>query len=233
MLYSLGRNYRYEGDTDYFKNVRLLASSIGARDFDGLSVISEITVSTEIDSFADDSSTSRADELDDSFVGGLGGRFTRWLLGIQVPAAVESLAQELVMDSDLSVTLEEPYSGDTTLVSHRNHSRFIADLVDECKIAIEGITVETKANRLVARRWLSKRMVARGMRTHHIKTMLPLAVEMVFVLNEYEIIAHQLRYSKAVLDRKDLQATTYTPRHRPSIFNWFGAKRSVPVVADG
>jgi len=232
-LYSLRRNYTTAEDPDSFKNIKLFAPTIGIRDFDGLSNTSDVTVSTEIDSFVSDSSPLQADKPGTSFVGGLGERFTRWLLGIQVPPKVELLAQELVMDSDLSVNLEEPYSSDVTVVSRRNHTRYITDLVDECKISIEGITVETKANRLVARRWLSKRMVSRGMRTHHIKTMLPIAVEMVFVLNEYEIIAHQLRYSKAILDRRDLQATKYTPRHRPSFFNWFGAKRSVPVVADG
>jgi len=187
-----------------------------------------------LNSFPEESSTSDTDDPGFFLLRNIGTRIRRWLLGNQVPEAVEQLAQELVEDSDLSVSLEESYSIDTPLGAiSRQHKRFISELVDECKIAIEGISIETKANRLVARRWLSKRMIEHGMRVSHIKVMLPLALEMVFVLNKYEIIAHQLRDSKAVLDRKALATTVYTPRHRPNVLNWLGAPRSKPGIADG
>lgn len=163
---------------------------------------------------------------------GLGQRLKRWLFGTQVPHSVEQLANELVEDSDTAMHLAYTHDSDV-LPTPRQRMRFITDLVDECKIAIEGVGVESEANRLVARRYLSKKMVARGMRPQHIKTMLPIAVEMVFVPNEFEVIAHQLRYSKALLDRKDLAGVKYTPRYQPSIFNWFGAKRPVPVAVQG
>lgn len=190
---------------------------------------------SDLNSFMDAPSTSSSDDPGFFLLGNIGARIRRWLLGNQVPELVEQLAQELVEDSDLSVSLEDSSLDDVPKRGgySRYHKRFLSEVVDECKIAIEGISVETQANRLVARRWLSKRMVAQGMRPSHIKVILPLAVEMVFVLNEYEIIAHQLRSTKAILDRKALATTVYTPRHRPNVFNWLGAKRAQPVIADG
>lgn len=190
--------------------------------------------SSDVNSFSEDSSTSDVDDPGFFLLRNIGTRIRRWLFGRQVPEAVEQLAQELVEDSDLSVSLEESCFIDATSgAMTRQHRRFISEIVDECKIAIEGISIETKANRLVARRWLSRRMTERGMRVSHIKMMLPLALEMVFVLNKYEIIAHQLRDSRSVLDRKALATSVYTPRHKPNVLNWLGARRSKPGIADG
>lgn len=190
---------------------------------------------SDLDSFMETSSISSPDDPGFFLLRNIGTRIRRWLLGNQVPEVVEQLAQELVEDSDLSVTLEDSSLVDVPKKGcfSRYHKRFLSEVVDECKIAIEGISVETQANRLVARRWLSKRMVAQGMRPSHIKVILPIALEMVFVLNEYEIIAHQLRNSKAILDRKALATTVYTPRHRPTVLNWLGAPRAKPGIADG
>lgn len=186
-----------------------------------------------MNSFVDDSSPSQSYDPGFFLLKNIGPRIKRWLYGLQVHDAVEILAQELVVDSDLSVQLEESCSSSDGSLTPRQHKRYISELVDECKIAIEGVGVETQANRLVAQRWLSKRMSSRGMRVCHIKTILPIAVEMVFVQNEYEIIAHQLRSSRAILQRKALAAEKYTPRHRPTILNWLGAPRAQPRIVEG
>jgi len=108
--------------------------------------------------------------------------------------------------------------------SPRDRYPYITLLANQCKTEVTGITEENPANRLVAQRWLLTEMKRRKMRPKHIKQMLPLAVEMVFTPNIFEIQAAQVRQSRAVLSRKAALQAPYSSRGNPWLFNWFGTK---------
>jgi len=110
----------------------------------------------------------------------------------------------------------------------RNRFAFVASLVAECKCEIPGLDIETKANRLVVRRWLNNRMTERKMRPTHIRAMLPLAVESVFIPDKYEIEARALRQSRAVQDRVQLGNDVLYSRTDPWLLNWLGTRRRRP-----
>jgi len=113
-------------------------------------------------------------------------------------------------------------------ISYRNRPDYLSEVVALCKISIEGIREDTKANELVGRRWLSMQMQKDKLRPKHIARILPEAVQMLFIPDKHEVRARQSRYSNAVLDRLDEYNANYTPRHRPTVWNWFGARRFRP-----
>jgi len=154
-----------------------------------------------------------------------------WFLGVPVPLSAENLGLSLVQAMDSPSDPQYPPDGcyvTGSKTSYRDRPSYLAEVVAECKISIEGITKETAANALVGRRWLSKKMQGDGLRPTHIARILPTAVEMLFVPDKYELEAEQFRLSKAVLNRLDEYQTGYTARHPFSLWNWLGSKRSRP-----
>lgn len=83
-------------------------------------------------------------------------------------------------------------SCDKVLFSTRHKNRrsrcmYIASVALACKGEINGITVDTPSNRLVARDFCSRTMKQHGMRPHHISSYLDLATAAVFMLTDDEI----------------------------------------------
>lgn len=115
----------------------------------------------------------------------------------------------------------------------RKRCSYIANIATECKIEIEGISIDSAANRLVAHRWIKRRMVQHGMRVRHIQQTLPLAVEAVFIPDQFEVEARQVRQSRAVLDRHHEYEQAIQPRNRPRIWNPFGFRQARPYPGAG
>jgi hypothetical protein len=154
------------------------------------------------------------------------------MFGRTIPEGCNERGAELVREIDDDFIDGQEIDGD--LVDNpRFRFCYISDLVSECKQALPGVTKETGANRLVAHRWLSDRMRERGMRTRHIKSMLPLAIEAVFIPDKYEIEARALRQSLPVQNRVRLGTDELFARRSPWLLNWFGprVRRSEPSSA--
>jgi hypothetical protein len=152
----------------------------------------------------------------------------RWF-GVTVPEQSHLAGQLLVeeIDEDFIDTCDDiEYRPD--MDNHRYRFSYVSLLASECKQALPGITKETGANRLVAHRWLGVRMRERGMRTKHIKSMLPLAIEAVFIPDKYEVEARMLRQSLPVQNRVELGSNVLQARESPWLLNWFGARRRRP-----
>jgi len=191
------------------------------------------TVDLQTDSTASDGRSVERDGEQHSNIKNWRSRLINWLFGVPVPLEAENLGQDLVCAIDQPDADEEAIETDHTegdKTSYRSRPSYLSNVVAECKISIEGITVETKANMLVGQRWLSKKMLSDGLRPTHIARILPIAVQLLFVPDKYQMLAVQMRSSKAILDRLDEYNVSYTARHPPSIFNWFGAVRRRPVV---
>jgi hypothetical protein len=115
----------------------------------------------------------------------------------------------------------------------RKRCSFITNIATECKIEIEGITIDNAANRLVAHRWIKRRMEKHGMRVRHIQQTLPLAVEAVFIPDRFEIEAREVRQSKAVLDRYAEYDKHIQPRQDSRVWNPFGFRKARSYPAPG
>lgn len=81
-------------------------------------------------------------------------------------------------------------------VYRREHAQFIGACVNAAKAEF-GIPVDNIANRLVLRKFIREKMVARGMRPTHVMQFLDLAIEGVFVPSKNELHAIKMRASKA------------------------------------
>lgn len=154
------------------------------------------------------------------------------MFGRTIPEGSNEMGAELVREIDDDFIDGQEIEGDL-VDCPRFRFCYISDLVSECKQALPGVTKETGANRLVAHRWLSDRMRERGMRTRHIKSMLPLAIEAVFIPDKYEIEARALRQSLPVQNRVRLGTDELFARRSPWLLNWFGprVRRSEPSSA--
>lgn len=154
-------------------------------------------------------------------------RLRRKIFGETLKIDDEELGSELVE------SLDQSFVDDHSLVSAdvRLRFHFVSDLVSECKASLPGITEESKSNRLVAERWLGNKMRERNMRTRHIKCMLPIALESVFIPDQYQIEARKLRQSRAVQERINQGKVKYYSRSKPWLGNWFGtrSRRADPV----
>jgi hypothetical protein len=150
------------------------------------------------------------------------------IFGRVITELEQRLGQDLIDALDDSVV--EDSNPDITSVP-RLRMHFVSDLVAECKVTLPGITVENKANRLVAERWLGNRMRERGMRMRHIAQILPLAIEGVFIPDQYELQARALRQSHAVQNRVQQGQDVLYSRTKPWIGNWFGTRSRRPDPA--
>lgn len=148
-------------------------------------------------------------------------RFRDRFFGVTVTGDEESIGEELIDAIDASLIDEHNIVGAGT---PRMRFHWISELVAECKTTLPGITIETSANRLVAERWLGDRMRDRKMRPRHIKSMLPLAIESVFIPDQYQIEARRLRQSSAVQERVNQGRDVVYSRSKPWLLNWFGTR---------
>lgn len=168
--------------------------------------------------------------------------YNRWKLywfGETISFEAEHLGDDLLNEVDVNTAdeptetnpyphVDEAYERVNRSMTKRDRFRFCTHLAAMCKNEVAGISVYTEANRLVAHRWLHKAMVERGMRTMHITQMLPLALEAVFVPNQYEIEAAQLAQSRAIQQRiEDYNRPKYS-REQPWFGNWFGRRSKRP-----
>lgn len=165
----------------------------------------------------------------------------RWVFGTTVDRNTQFNADMLVhqIDND-NIDIVEPVLGadfyDNAMHSNRMSRlrfSFIAEAVNQCKISNPGINHESAANRMVAHRWLHAHFTARKMRPSHIMKMLPLAIEAVFIPNQYEVEALKMRNSRAFMDRLEQIDTEYVSRGPAWLFNWMGTRRSRPPVGPG
>lgn len=163
-------------------------------------------------------------------------RWWRSWYGVKVPAVVQidtaTIIEELDLESNDSLV---QFNDGTQPLPQGRRERygFISELVSTCKCELPGIGIHTQANRLVAQEWLYKNMKLKGMRPLHIKKMLPIAVELVFVLNSDEIFARQMTQTHAFINRLEEGNSTYYSRDTPWLLNWLGTRRSGPNQPNG
>lgn len=115
--------------------------------------------------------------------------------------------------------------------SKRIRYAFISDVVAQCKVELPGITTDNPANRLVAHEWLTRQMKERGMRPAHIKKMIWIAIELIFIKDSDQIFAEQFVQSNAYINRLEEGSNSYHSRDKPWMFNLLGARRRTPRSA--
>jgi hypothetical protein len=110
----------------------------------------------------------------------------------------------------------------------RVRRRCAAHLADACVDAIPGVTENTVANQLVARRWMQNHMVSTDVRLAHRKAIIEDALFFVRTPNKYVVEAARLAATTASVIRTREGEMEYHSRGRRSIFHWFGKKYSRP-----
>lgn len=155
----------------------------------------------------------------------IGHRIRGWLSGSSIREEQQALHSDTarIVDEDT-----DPIEGDVVR-DPRVRRSFMASIVAETVNSIPGVQVDTPANRLVAKHRLNALCVAHGVRPTHIRTILPIALELVFVPSETDIEAVQFRNSRAVLDRIRERDRPWYTHERPWLFNWLGERRRRPV----
>lgn len=154
-------------------------------------------------------------------------RAWRFFFGTRVSPIMETEGRDMIVRQNMEEY--ETVDEDAQPVTKRQRYNCMSEMATLCKISLPGITVYNEANVLVAQRYIAQRLNAKGVRPEHIKHILPIAVKMVFIEDDAEIAARQFMNTRAVINRLDLQNTTWYTRQAPSITNWFGTKRSAPV----
>lgn len=161
------------------------------------------------------------------------------LWGSSVPEQTQREARALISELDQSNLDEErqwlgtEYEEMSAVRRGRTRYSYISELVKECKQVLPGINVDTRSNRLVAQRWLERRMRDKdGFRPSQIQSCIWLAMESIFVPDRYEVEARQFAATHAFMNRVAEGNTHYFSRGRPWLFNWFGAVRRPAPIGD-
>ncbi len=155
-------------------------------------------------------------------------RYTLNVLAASFPSPTRQITPEVeVLASHTLGLIDNPV--DDTPEPVRQRRRYTVEIAQDCRMAIPGVGEESKANRLVARHWLYQKMVEHGVRPSHIRVILPLALELVFVPSQYEVTAMEMRNSSAFTTRNQAYEQQVFNRAHPSIWNWFGSKRYRPL----
>jgi len=157
--------------------------------------------------------------------------FARWwqmLYGRMVTPTQERDAEAAV--ASLDMIEESPHYAPESCTQSRVRRNAVVDIVDTVRLANPGITVDTEANRLVARDILYKSFKEAGWRITHIKRDLPIALEMVFVPNYFDLEAQAFKNSRVVIERKRMYNQNVYSRQRWSLFNWIGKMQSADPV---
>jgi len=156
-------------------------------------------------------------------------RIREWWYGDFIP---ESMQDDFVPIAEVvDITSTETENRDEIENDKRKRRSFIANIVAEVVISIPGIQVDTQANRLVAHHRLFSLCVERGVRPTHTRTILPIALELVFTPSASDIEARMFRNSRVVLDRiRERDRPWYTFEDR-WLLNWFGSRRTRTMPA--
>lgn len=88
------------------------------------------------------------------------------------------------------------------------YGRWAARLANEYKLKF-GIPKRTQANRLVAREWLHKRLASRNTRYQHMRSVIPLAVELCFLKDELDLDIERLMLDPSVVRRAQQSVEPY------------------------
>jgi len=110
----------------------------------------------------------------------------------------------------------------TIAVPRRTHRRGTYDIVMTVKFSNPGIEIDTRANRLVARRLLYNAMKDADWRVVDISRQIPVALEMVFLPTDEEIIADRIRSTATFAARHREHNSVKFYRESPTWSNWFG-----------
>jgi hypothetical protein len=88
------------------------------------------------------------------------------------------------------------------------YGRWAARLANEYKLKF-GIPKRTEANRLVVREWLHKHLVKRNTRYQHMRSVIPLAVEMCFLKDATDLELDSIMLDPAMVRRAQQSVTPY------------------------
>jgi len=155
-------------------------------------------------------------------------RFWRYLYGERVSTHVETEAIAVIQQQNEEHF--EVYTDDNQPTTKRKRHNCVSEVVTLCKIALPGIADKTKANTLVAHRFIYQTLMEKGVRPQHIKYILPMALKLVFIQDDAEVAASQFANTRAYVNRVDLQDTVWYTRGSPTPWNWFGSQRFEPVT---
>lgn len=89
-----------------------------------------------------------------------------------------------------------------------------------------------KATVLVVREFILRLCQKHDMRKCDITNILPYAEKLAFIPTRHELQARSMTLQHEYLERDRINQSQLYTRERPWFFNWFGAKRSEPVVED-
>jgi hypothetical protein len=159
---------------------------------------------------------------------------SRWwtrFFGITVNRSQQDRAVEVIQaldDNSEEITLTDNEGNYLRPKTRRHKDSYLSVVVAACKNELP-MHKNNEANRLVAKDFINKRMKLHNMRDTDIKQMLPMAVELVFIMNQDEIDALHFRNSNAYINRQVQGSSTYKSRDRPWALNWLGASRTNPV----
>lgn len=113
-------------------------------------------------------------------------------------AEVEAAQQD---ESDI------PVIGDLAMT----YGRWAARLANEYKLKF-GIPKRTEANRLVAREWLHKHLRSRNTRYQHMRSVIPLALELCFLKDSLDLEVEALMLDPSVVRRAQQSVQPYWQR---------------------
>lgn len=91
------------------------------------------------------------------------------------------------------------------------YGRWAARLANEYKLKF-GIPKRTEANRLVAREWLHKRLSSRNTRYQHMRSVIPLALELCFLKDSLDLEVEELMLDPSVVRRAQQSVQPYWQR---------------------
>lgn len=112
-----------------------------------------------------------------------------------------------------------------------NYSRWAARIAVEFKLEY-GIPKRTEANRIMVRDVLHKRLKQRNTRLAHMKAVLPLAIEMCFLKDRYDLSLEELMVQPAVVERAQRSVVPYWEQGSwiSSIASWLLPARLLMVL---
>jgi len=149
--------------------------------------------------------------------------YDKWA-GQFLSARVEGIATEtmaIVDRADADLELVEDAPRPVRVKPYR--PRFMAQLVILAKVKF-GLLVENEANRLMLRKYLRDVCEQHGLRPSHASAVIDPAVSLCFVPSEAEILAAELRFTRAARTRKGKASRTYR--------SWFQWLQTVPPVRE-
>jgi len=131
-------------------------------------------------------------------------------------SVMAGIEDHCALEEDLPPVLAEMLGGAT-----RGYARWAARLASEYKLEF-GIPKRTAANRMVVRETLHKRLAKKNTRHVHIRSVLPLAVELVFLKDEADLELDRLMQQPEMVARARQSVVDYWDH--TSWASWLAAK---------